>query len=118
MAMEVISRDNPDLLVDAIPQLIDLASTDTVSQVKWHIAEILTNVPVTDQEAEQIVPILLVYLADKSKIVKYCAVQALGMLGKRSPRCTEIADRISALADQGKSLDKAVRAALARLRVE
>ncbi len=115
MTMEVVSRERSDLLSSTIPQLIELASTDTVSQVRWHIAEIFGNVPVSDDDTEQIIPILFEYLGDKSKIVKYCAVQTLGILGKKSSRRKEIVSRISVLKNESKSLTKAVHKALENL---
>ncbi len=118
MTMEVISRDHPGLLVDVVPQLIELASTDTVPQVRWHAAEIFRNVALSDEDAERIIPTLLGYLEDKSKIVQYCAVQALGVLGRRSPLRGGIVNRISALQDESKSLAKAVTRALRDLGVE
>jgi len=114
MTMEVVSREHPGLLTGTIPRLIELASIDPVSQVKWHIAEIFGNVPISADDTERIIPILYDYLGDKSKIVKYCAVQALGVLGKSSRR-QEIAGRISVLADESKSLAKAVRKAVENL---
>ena len=115
MTMEVISRDHPALLEDTVPQLIELASTDTVPQVRWHIAEIFGNVLISDDEIERIIPILLEYLRDKSKIVKYCAVQTLGILGKESPSRKTIADEIVTLKDNSKSLNKVVAKALQNL---
>jgi hypothetical protein len=110
MTMEVISREHPELLTATIRKLIALASRDTVSQVRWHIAEVFGNVPISDDDAEQIIPILL-----KSKIVKYCAVQTLGILGKRSPRREDIVHRISGLGNESKGLAKAVAKTLENL---
>ncbi len=115
MTMEVVSREHPDLLLGTLAQLIELASTDTVSQVRWHIAEVFGNVAVSDDDAEQIISILFEYLSDKSKIVKYCAVQTLGILGKTSSRREEIVSRISVLKNESKGLTKAVRKALENL---
>ena len=115
MALEVVSREHPGHLVGTIPQLIELASTDTVSQVRWHIAEVFGNVPVSDEDTEQIIPILFEYLSDKSKIAKYCAVQTLGILGKGSPRREEVVSRISVLRNESKGLAKAVHKALENL---
>ncbi len=111
MTMEVLSREHPDLLASTIPQLIELASTDTVSQVRWHIAQVFGNVPMSDDDAERIIPILYEYLSSKSKIVKYCAVQTLGILGKTSPTRKDIISRIGVLKDESKSLAKAVQKA-------
>ena len=115
MTMEVISRDHPDLLADVVRQLIEVASTDTVPQVRWHVAEVFGNLPLSDDDAERLIPILLGYLQDKSKFVKYCAVQTLGVLGGRSPARTEIVARITVLRGESKSLAKAVNQALQRL---
>lgn len=118
MTMEVISRDHPDLLIGTIPQLIELASNDTVAQVRWHIAEVLGNVPLSGHERERIIPILFDYLGDRSKIVKYCAVLALGVLGKGSSKKDKIVDTISLLKDESMSMAKAVRKALDDLDVD
>jgi len=115
MAMEVISREHPHLLTGTIAQLTDLASRDTVAQVRWHIAEVFGNVSVSDDDAEQIIPILFEYLSNKSKIVKYCAVQTLGILGRGSPRRKEIVSKISGLRNESKGLAKAVSQALEQL---
>jgi HEAT repeat protein len=118
MAMEVISRRHPALLQDLVPRLIELAATDRVPQVRWHIAEIFANVPLPADEAERIIPILLEYLKDRSKIVRYCAVQTLGILGRESPSRPKIAAQIAALQDDSKSLNKAVTQALQHLGVD
>ena len=118
MTMEVISRDHPGLLKELILPLIELASMDAVPQVRWHIAEIFGNVAISDDDAEQIIPILLEYLRDKSKIVKYCAVQTLGILGKGSPSRKKIANEIVTLKNDSKSLNKVVTKALQYLDIE
>jgi HEAT repeat protein len=116
--MEIISRDHAHLLEDTVPQLADLASADTVPQVRWHLAEIFANVPIPTDQAERIIPALITYLGDKSRIVKYCAVQALGVLGEKRPWREQIANQILALKDDSKSLNKAITKALQRLAVE
>jgi HEAT repeat protein len=118
MTMEIISRDHPDLLAAVVPQLIELASTETVPQARWHLAETLGNVALSDEDAERIIPVLLGYLVDKSKIVKYCAVQTLGILARKSPLRGTVVNSISALRDESKSLAKAVTKALQNLGVE
>jgi hypothetical protein len=108
MTMEIISRSHPELLKDMLPQIVDLAARDTVPQVRWHIAEILGNVELPDNDIDDVVRILLEYLEDKSKIVKYCSVQTLGLLGRRSSLKEEIKTKISAQRDVSKSLAKIV----------
>lgn len=108
MTLEIISRQHPGLLNDVVPQLIELASIDSVAQVRWHIAEIFGNVRIKDEDIERIVQILLGYLKDKSKIVKYCSVQTLGILGGRSVLRDEIVDNIQGLKHVSKSMNKIV----------
>ena len=118
MTMEIISREHPELLAEMVPQLMALAATDTVPQVRWHIAEILGNVPLSAEQIERIIPILIEYLNDKSKIVKYCTAQTLGVIGQAGPLKEDIADRIIDLKPVSKSLDKAVTQALRNLGID
>ena len=115
MALEVISRDAPALLEPLSPQLIDLAVHETVPQARWHLAEIFSRLSLTDEDVEGVVPALLEYLADKSKIVRYCAVDALGLVGARSARRSEIIEKVSVMTGLTKSLDRAVAGALRAL---
>jgi hypothetical protein len=116
MALEVMSRSHPELLRPIVPALIRTAERETVAQARWHLAEIFCNVPLTRQRAERAVAVLLDYLGDKSRIVTYCAVQALGVLGGRSARRAEIASAVRRHAKDSKSMAKAVESALAGLR--
>jgi len=118
MTMEVVSRSHPDILLDVVQQLIELASKDNVSQVRWHVAEIFGNVTLSDREAERVISILLGYLGDKSKIVNYCAVQTLGVLGRGSRSKEEIVNGIRALKDVSKSLTTAVTESMRNLGVD
>ena len=108
MTLEIVSRKHPELLTGVLSQLIDLSAVDTVPQVRWHIAEIFGNIQIPDDKLDQIVRILLDYLEDKSKIVKYCSVQTLGILGSRSSLKDEIKIKVSEQKDVSKSLSKIV----------
>jgi len=44
------------------------------------LAEVFGNVLISDDDTEQVIPILFKYLSGKSKIVKYCSMQTLGIL--------------------------------------
>ncbi|MCJ7433604.1 MAG: HEAT repeat domain-containing protein [Anaerolineales bacterium] len=115
MTMEIISRKHPEIISDVVPQLIELASVETVAQTRWHLAEIFGNVIIKDDEVEQIIQVLLEYLKDKSKIVKYCSVQTLGILGGRSELDEEIVEAIQGLKDVSKGMNKIVVQALENL---
>jgi len=112
MAMEIISREQPELLTNVVQQLIELAAADTVPQVRWHIAEILGNVDLSDDNVERTIPIILTYLKDKSELVKYCSVQTLGGIGRKSPLREKIISNLIGLKNVSKSLGKVVAKAL------
>jgi HEAT repeat protein len=112
MAIEVISRTHPELLKPVVTKMIGTAERETVAQARWHLAETFCNVPLDRRQVERVVPVLLEYLEDRSKIVRYCAVQALGVLGSRSARKSEIVAAIRPRADEGKSMAKRVARAL------
>jgi hypothetical protein len=80
MALEVLSRTHPDLLKPLRPRLIRAAEAETVAQARWHLAEVFTNVPLTPKQADRLVPVLLDYLEDESKIVRRCANLALDVV--------------------------------------
>lgn len=115
MSLEVLSRSHPELLQPLVPDLIRTAEGETVAQARWHLAEIFSNIALDQEQAERTISTLLEYLGDKSRIVTYCAVQALGVLGKRSTRRSEIAAEIQRHASDSKSMAKAVARALAEM---
>lgn len=77
MALEVLSRTHADLLKPLRPRLIRAAEAETVAQARWHLAEVLANVPLTPKQRERLIPVLHDWLEDKSKIVRYCSRLAL-----------------------------------------
>jgi HEAT repeat protein len=115
MCLEVMSRTHADLLQPLIPELIRTAERETVAQARWHLAEIFCNLTFDREQAERAISILLTYLRDKSKIVNYCAIQALGKLGRHSARRSEIAAEVQRRANLSKSMAKVVARALAEL---
>jgi hypothetical protein len=77
MAMEVLSRTHPELLVPVMDDLLAAAAVESVAQARWHLAEIFTCVPLTDAQKARTTEVLKGYLGDKSKIVRFCAAKAL-----------------------------------------
>jgi HEAT repeat protein len=115
MSLEVLSRTRPELVQPLAPDLIRTAEREAVAQARWHLAEIFYNVALDRGQVERAIPILLRYLEDKSKIVRVCAVRALGVLGKNSRRRSDIAAEIRRHEGAGKGLAKAVARALEEL---
>ena len=115
MALEIISRSQPELLNGLLPDLVELSARDTVPQVRWHLAEIFTVADLTETQQEALIPILLDYLEDRSRIVKYCAVTTLGVVAVDSPQKRRVRDRIRLLAGESKSMARAVDQSLENL---
>lgn len=80
MALEILSRTHCDLLRPLRPRLIRTAERETVAQARWHLAEVFRSVPLTPKQTERLVPVLLSYLEDPSKIVRKCARLALDVV--------------------------------------
>jgi hypothetical protein len=55
-------------------------------EVRWHVAQMLPRLGLSEAEQAQAVEILLDYLNDKSKIVKTFAMQALADLAEREAK--------------------------------
>jgi HEAT repeat protein len=115
MSVEVMSRTHPKLLAPLVPELIRTAEQEKVAQARWHLAETFCNVSLDRKQTERVVSTLLGYLEDKSKIVRYCAAQALGVVGGRSRRKADVVAAVRRHASDSKSMAKAVARALEEL---
>ena len=115
MSLEVLSRTRPELLLPLVPELVRTAERESVAQARWHLAEIFCIVALDAEQVERTIPVLLEYLDDRSRIVTYCAIQALGILGRDSPRRSEIASAVARHENDSKSVGKAVARALEEL---
>jgi len=113
MTLEIISRTHPEQIKELIEDLIDLARTDRTPQIRWHIAEIIPNIDLSSDEKKAFLPIMMDYLDDKSKIVRYCAIQALGFLEKNNKKI--IIERIGQCKNITKSIDKIIDKTMERL---
>ena len=89
-ALEYISRKNPELLEPVKPTLVNSAS-DTLPEVRWHLAQIFGNVPLSQKERDAVVSILFDYLDGESILVKAWSIESLGALAEKDG---DIRDRI------------------------
>ena len=80
-ALEFISRKRPDLLKDQLPRLIELAVSDSVDMVRWHIAMIFANLEYEDSQLADVLPASFKMLENKSNMVKPWAISTLAILG-------------------------------------
>lgn len=79
-ALEKTSRDRPGILAPFHAVLLQTAGGSTEQEVRWHAAQMLPRLPLTRGETDIAASILRGYLADRSAIVKVCALQALADL--------------------------------------
>jgi hypothetical protein len=76
-ALEKVSKGRPALL-DPFKDIFLSAAADSEQQeVRWHVAQMLPRLKLSQKEKDVVVSILRGYLEDQSSIVKVCALQAL-----------------------------------------
>lgn len=76
-AIEKISSVKPECLWPHKSLLIQRAGTSTQKEVRWHLAQVLPRLKLSQKEILRVVDILSTYLTDSSSIVKTFAMQAL-----------------------------------------
>lgn len=84
-ASEKASRSNPKLLEPYKAELFSLLASETQIEVKWHLPQMLTRLPLTNAERHAAIDTLQSYLEDRSSIVKTLAMQALADFAKEDP---------------------------------
>lgn len=76
-ALEKVSRDRPDLLIDHLQEMVDLAKTDPVPMVKMHLAMIFGHLAVYEESLELLISALFDLLADESVFTRSWAITSL-----------------------------------------
>ena len=78
-AIEKVSRSHPEYLGPHKNRLINEASRIEQQEVRWHVAQMFSYLPLNKDEMDQIIRILLSWIKgdDKSKIVKVNSMQTL-----------------------------------------
>lgn len=74
---EKVSVVHPECLGPFKARLLGPIAAFDQQEVRWHVAQMLPRLELSDEERSSAVDILLGYLEDKSKIVKTFAMQAL-----------------------------------------
>lgn len=76
-ALEKLSRQHVAWLKPFKNQLIKICQTATQKEVRWHMAQIIPRLELSAKQAAVAYDIFLIYLDDRSSIVKTFALQAL-----------------------------------------
>jgi hypothetical protein len=82
-AVEKITREHPEYLKPYKAQLIQHVAAIEQQEVRWHVAQILPRLDLSDKERSRVAEILMSYLHDESKIVKTMSMQALAELAEQ-----------------------------------
>ena len=81
-AIEKITARRPEYLQPHKTKLIQQVAKIEQQEVRWHVAQLVPRLELSEVERAVVVEILLGYLSDKSKIVKTFSMQALADLAE------------------------------------
>lgn len=98
-AVEKITAKNKDYLKPHKPQLMAILGSADHKELKWHIAQLLPRLPLTDAELEDVWHKLTYWALNKneSKIVRVNALQGLFDLSQQYPHLHEDLSKTMAL---------------------
>lgn len=82
-AAEKITARHPEHLQPHKTKLIQQVARIEQQEVRWHVAQMIPRLELSEEERAVVVEILLGYLNDKSKIVKTFSMQALADLAEQ-----------------------------------
>jgi hypothetical protein len=76
-AVEKITRNHPEWLTPYKKLFLTKIAASEQKEVRWHNAQILPRLKLSGKEREKVFNLMLIYLEDKSSIVRTFAMQAL-----------------------------------------
>jgi len=82
-AVEKITAKHPESLQPHKTTLIQQVAKIEQQEVRWHVAQLVPRLELSEEERAVVVEILLGYLSDQSKIVKTFSMQALADLAEQ-----------------------------------
>jgi HEAT repeat protein len=92
-AAEKVTVIHPEYLRPYKRTLIEDLSRIEQQEVRWHVAAMLSRLPLTAKEQQRVVEILLSYTNDRSSIVRTIAMQALADLAMRDGKLKPLVRR-------------------------
>jgi hypothetical protein len=100
-AAEKITVLHPDYLRPYKYTLIEELSRIEQKEVRWHVAAMLARLPLSENEQQRVIEILLSYTNDRSSIVKTIAMQSLAEFAIRNknlrPRVLQHIEELSVI---------------------
>ncbi len=85
-AAEKITAKHPEYLLRYKHVLIYKVARIDQQEVRWHVAQMIPRLALTEQESKAVVGTLMKYLLDRSSIVRTFTMQALADLAEKHPR--------------------------------
>ena len=95
-ALEKVTAAHPDLLRRSTTRLLRLAVDTDQQEVRWHLAQILPRLRLTQRQHAVGLRVMQKYLTDRSSIVRTFALQALADLSEGDPRLRPRVDALLA----------------------
>jgi hypothetical protein len=83
--LEKVSRVRPAFFRDHAGLLLDFAERTEQKEARWHLAQILPRLPLSEAQAARVVALMRGWLRDASRIVQVNALQALHDLSRDAP---------------------------------
>lgn len=117
-ATEKITAKHPEYLRGYKRKLIYNVASIEQQEVRWHVAQMVPRLALTEQESKAVVETLMNYLLDRSSIVRTFAMQALADLAEKQaslrPRVVELLEKLTrtgspAMKSRGRKLLKKLR---------
>lgn len=98
-AVEKITEIHPEYLQPQKTVLIQQVAAIEQQEVRWHVAQMIPRLELSEEELGRVTEILFNYLEDKSKIVQTSAMQALSDMAERDenllPRVVEVVEELT-----------------------
>jgi HEAT repeat protein len=92
-ALEKVARRRPDLLLEHLPEVINLAEVEDVPMVKMHLAMIFGHLAVYPEMIEELMPPLNNLLGDESVFTRSWAIVSLCIIARNFPKeCQAVLD--------------------------
>lgn len=85
-AVEKITADHPEYLRPYKQMILNRIAKIDQQEVRWHVAQLLSRLPLNRAERRRAVKILNDYLNNESRIVKTFAMQALADIAEQDSR--------------------------------
>jgi HEAT repeat protein len=97
-ALEKVARSSPELIVDYVDSIVDIAMHADVAMVRWHLAMIFGYLSIYPSRVGKITDALFHLLVDESAFVQSWSIVSLCIVARKYPQyCSEILVKIEHL---------------------